>query len=114
MNWYLDQAESYQEILDRDRHDMEVYAIKDMMEKISLFKTLARFSEEDKFRAFDSGMFNAILKGYATKAMDSFLESGTDEEKAAAEILRNKIQGKMDSLLDLISAKSAEQYYMDH
>ena len=59
-------------------------------------------------------MFNAILKGYATKAMDSFLESGTDEEKAAAEILRSKIQGKMDSLLDLMSAKSAEQYYMDH
>ncbi|SDB68385.1 hypothetical protein [Butyrivibrio sp. INlla16] len=114
MNWYKEQADTLQRILDRDRNDMEVYAIKDLMEKISLYKTLSKFSEEDKFRAFDSGMFNAILKGYAIKAMDSFSESGTDEEKEAAEILRAKIQGKLDSLLDLMPAKAAEQYYMDH
>lgn len=114
MNSYKMQAETFQQILDRDRKDMEVYAIKDLMEKITLYNKLATFSEEDKFRAFDSGMFNAILKGYATKAMDSFIESGSDEEKQAAEILRTKIQGKMEALLDAVSAKVAEQYYMDH
>ncbi len=114
MKGYKLNADAYEKVLEKERNNMDVNEIKDFEEKIKLYNTLADFSEEDKFRAFDSSMFNSILKGYATKAMDSFIENGSDEEKQAAEILRTKIQGKIEALLDTVSAKDAEHYYMDH
>ena len=114
MNCYQLTADSYSKVLERDRSKMAAEDIKNTEDSIRVLECLATFSGDDKYRAFDSSMFNDILKGYCLKAMDEFIEDGEDEEQKAAEILRNKIGGKMHSLLDRMSSHEAESYYMEH
>ena len=114
MNGYQLTADSYSKVLERDRSKMGADDIKSMEDNIRVLECLATFSGDDKYIAFNSSMFNDILQGYCLKAIDEFIEDGEDEERKAAEILRNKISGKFHSLLDRMTASEAEAYYMEH
>ena len=107
-------ADSYKNILERDRNNMTAEEIEDIEANIRVFDLLASFSEDDKYIIFDAALFNDILRGYCLKAMDEFLESDDDEIREAAEVLRSKLQGKISSLLDRMDAHDAERYYFEH
>ena len=114
MNSYKMQANSYRAVLDRDRNKLSDESIKDMERSIRIFDTLADFEEEDKYTAFDSSMFNDIFKGYVQIIMDELCDDEEENIKEAAETLRSRISGKAYSVLDRISAKEAESYYINH
>ena len=114
MNGYKIQADSYRAVLERDRSNLSEESIKDMERSIRVFDVLADFEQEDKYKAFDSSMFNDIFKGYVQIIIDELCEADEDEIKKAAEEIRSLITGKASSVLDRINAKEAESYYMTH
>ena len=114
MNGYQIQADAYRTILERDRSKMSEDTIKNMEGSIRVFELLASFKDGDKYAAFDSSMFNDIFKGYIQLIIDELCEDEDESVQDAAKQLKTRIQGKAYSVLDRITAKEAEAYYMEH
>lgn len=114
MNGYKMQAESYRAVLDRDRENLSEESIKDMESSIRVFDRLADFEPEDKYKAFDSTMFNDIFKGYVQIIIDELCEDEDEDISHAAEKIRSRVSGKAYSVLDRTNAREAENYYMTH
>lgn len=114
MNGYELQADAYRTALERGRSNMSADAITDMEDSIRIFEQLASFKDGDKYTAFDSSMFNDIFKGYVQIIIDELCEDEDEDIQDAAKQLKGRIQGKAYSVLDRITAKEAEAYYMGH
>lgn len=114
MNGYKMQADSYRTVLDRDRSKLPEESIKEMENRIRIFDFLSDFESDDKYTAFDSGMFNDIFKGYVQIIIDELCDAEEEDIKNAAEKIRSLVTGKSYSVLDRINAKEAESYYMNH
>ena len=114
MNGYKLQAESYQKVLDRDRSTMDPESIANMERDIHIFNILAEFEPGDKYKAFDSSMYNDIFKGYIKKIIDELCEDADADISNAAITIRSKVNSKASAILDRINAKEAESYYMTH
>ena len=112
MDGYTMTANALRHFLERDNLSPEE---RDRAEaKIRVYDTLSGFTEEDKYTAFDSSMFNSIFMGYVTKIMDQ-IAAYDDEDitQEAAQHLRNRVINKARSMLDSMDAKSAEAYYYE-
>lgn len=109
MNGYQVQAESYRQVLDRDRNNMDPTDVTDMENKIRVFEQLAKAEPDDKYIMFDSSMFNDIYKGYVEKIIDELCEEEDTEE--AAKQIRDRVTGKASAILDRMGAREAEEYY---
>ena len=114
MNGYKMMADSYRKVLQRDREQMDPAAIADMKANIRVFDALATFEGDDKFRAFDSSMFNDVFKGYIEKIMDELTEDEDEEIREAAKKIKSRVNGKASGILDRIGAKEAEAYYYNN
>ena len=102
MNGYKLQAESYRKLLEREGNGYAEGTKKDIEDNIRVFDMLATFEENDKYIAFDSGMFNDIFRGY----VEILLKRHIEDEK-----LRNEINNGAYYILDTITAKEAEEAY---
>lgn len=74
---------------------------KQIENKIKVMDCLAEFGEEDKYIAFDSGMFNDIFKGYVELLTE-------DVEEKTKKTLRNRSR----VILDEYNSKEAEDKYL--
>lgn len=102
MNGYKMQADSYRTLLEREKDKASKETIKHIEDNIRVFDILAEFEKDDKYIAFDSGMFNDIFKGY----VDILLKRYIEDEK-----LRDEINTAAYYILDSTTALEAEDAY---
>lgn len=112
MNGYEMTADSYRQVLDRDRSHMTEDEIENMERSIRVFDILAKFEPEDKYVAFDSSMFNDIFKGYVKKIIDELCDDEEGDIQKAAQKILGRVYGKSSAILDRMNAKEAEAYYL--
>lgn len=98
MNGYKLMADSYRKLLNEKT---EGYDKKDIEANIKVFDILATFEDNDKYIAFDSGMFNEIFKGYV-----ELLVKDIDNEEIKKDII-----DRSGTILDTVNSKQAEEYY---
>ena len=112
MNGYKMTADSYKEVLQRDREKMSDDAIINMERSIRVLEMLAEFEPEDKYVAFDSSMFNDIFKGYVKKIIDELCDDEDEDIQKAAQKILGRVYGKSTAILDRTKAREAEEYYL--
>lgn len=112
MNGYELTAETYKRFLTKKKDEMTIEEILDAEKKINLYDILAKFDDNDIYAAFDSGMFNSILKGYVQMSIDQLCED--ENIKKAANTIKKKIIGKVEALLDTHGASDAEKYWYEN
>lgn len=98
MNGYKFIADSYRHFLKENPSHDEAHEIN---KQIALLDKLSTFEKDDKYRAFDSGMFNDIFKGYVV-----LLTEDLDEE------IKNKLRIQSRIVLDEYNSKEAENKYL--
>ena len=98
MNGYKFIANSYRRILkENPSHD----ECDEINKQIMLLAKLSTFEKDDIYRAFDTGMFNDIFKGYV-----ELLTEDLDEE------IKNKLRNQSRVILDEYNSKEAENKYL--
>ena len=102
LNGYAMQAESYRRLLEREGEGYSENTRKEIEDNIRVFDKLATFEKDDKYIAFDSGMFNDIFRAY----VDILLKRHVEDEK-----LRDEINSAAYHILDSMTAKEAEDLY---
>ena len=112
MNGYQLMADGYKKMLEEKRYSEGVLNITEMERKIRVLELLAQFRPDDKYFAFESSMFNDIYKGYVSIAIDNIIKNGTDAEKKSAETIRDVLLNEARLVLEEVSAKDAEKYYI--
>jgi hypothetical protein len=112
MNGYQLMADSYKKMLEEKRYSEGVVNITEMERRIRVLDLLAKFEHDDKYFAFESSMFNNIYKGYVSIAIDNIIKKGTDAEKKSAETIRDVLLNEARLVLEEVSAKDAEKYYI--
>ena len=112
MNGYQLMADSYKKMLEEKRYSEGVVNVTEMERKIRVLELLAKFEPDDKYFAFESSMFNDIYKGYVSIAIDNIIKNGTDAEKKSAETIRDVLLNEARLVLEEVSAKDAEKYYI--
>ena len=112
MNGYKMTADSYREVLKRDRDKMTEDAITNMERSIRVFEILAEFQPEDKYTVFDSSMFNDIFKGYVKRIIDELCDDEDEDIQKAAQKILGRVYGKSTAILDRTKAREAEEYYL--
>lgn len=112
MNGYELLVDAHKKALKEDRNKLSEEDKKEIERKIEVFSALANFSEEDKNTAFDSGMFNDIYKGYVWKIMDTLSSSEDEEIRKSAQLLTEPVRKTASFILNQMSAKDAENYYL--
>ena len=110
MNGYLIMAEAQEKLLKEGKCSFEEE--KELREKIKIYKFLADLSPTGKYAVFDSSMFNDVFKGYVKMMMDELTESEDKDIQKAAELLAPSINKKAGTILDRVSSKQAEEYYL--
>ncbi len=111
MNSYKLSANGYREALEHGRSAMPTEVVADLEQKIRVFDFLAEFEPDDKYVAFDSGMFNEIFKGYIRKIIDELCDDDDEDIQQAAQLILGRVYGKSESILDRMNAYEAEAYY---
>ena len=79
--------------------------------RIKVYEILADFTKDDICRAFNSGAFNDIMKGYIALMFDGWKKSENEETRKAAEILGQYAQGNASQVLDFYNAQIALEEY---
>ena len=114
LNGYQLQADSFRSYLERNAGMLEEEEKEMIRDEIRISETLAAFQGDDKYRAFNSSMFNDIMKGYVEKALDELIRDGGEDTGKAAERIRRPLMSRLHGLLDMIGAKEAETYYRNN
>ncbi len=99
MNGYKLMADSLRKAIEQKEENG--INVNDAEQQIRIYDLLATFQDNDKFTAFDSGMFNDIFKGYV-----ELLVADLEQEKIKKDLI-----AKANGLLDFYSSKQAEDYY---
>ena len=108
-NGFLFLAESCRRMADEEDvtpEDREEYKA-----RVRVYEILADFSKGDICRAFNSGAFNDILKGYITLMFEAWKKSENEETRNAAEILGKYARATADDTLDFYNAQIAQEAY---
>lgn len=100
INGYRLIADSYRFILDKER--AEGNSTEEIENNIRVYDVLASFMKDDRFIAFDSGMFNDILRGYIELLLD---EQVNDKD------LRMRLSDGAYGIMERYSANDAERRY---
>ena len=102
-------AKSYKRALKERKHTPEEAA--ELQANIRVFETLATFDKKDFYRAFNSGAFNDIVKGYIAIMFDAWRESEQRDTRRAAEKLTDKAAEYSGLVLEWYNAEEAETRY---
>ncbi len=111
MNGYQFTADTYKTLLEKDQDNHTQKEIEEIKQNIKVFETLATFEDNDKYIAFDSGMFNDIFKGYIELIIKEIEYNGDEKKKAALQLLKADLNRLSSTILDLHSAKNADDEY---
>ena len=95
MNGYKLQADNYRKLLDRDGVDKDIISA-----KIRIYDILAGFSGDDRYIAFDSGMFNDIVAAYIERSLDNIAQSGNKDYENAIQLIKDDVISELYTLLD--------------
>lgn len=98
-------AKSYKRVLEDRKHTPE--EADELRANIRVYETLTTFDKKDFYRAFDSGAFNDIIKGYIAIMFDTWKGSEDMLTIAAAEKLEDKAAEAAGLALELYSAEEA-------
>lgn len=101
MDGYRMQADSYRILLEREKNNYNEETVKSIKNKIRILDILADFDADDKYVAFDSGIFNDIFRGYVNILVNSCIK----DEK-----LRDEVNTAAYYILDNTTAQEAEEY----
>ena len=104
-NYFRETARGLREYI-KKHPDAPKEAKEDFQHQIKAYETLGECEDIDRYYLFNSGAFNAIIKGYVEMLADE-LEGLTQEQ-------RSGIKGKIAGLLDRYTAGEAEAYYNNH
>ncbi len=117
MNSYQFTADCYKSLLKRSEQEkLTPQEIENLKQKLKVFKSLASFEEDDKFIAFDSGMFNEIFRGYIDYILHDLMADYKENDSAKAkalELVEKDIKNGSYYILEDYSAKEAQDVYMN-
>lgn len=108
-NGFLFMAETCKRLAEKEDatpEDREEYRA-----RIKVYEILAEFSKADLCRAFNSGAFNEIFKGYISLMFEGWKDSKNEETRKAAEILGQYAQDNAAQVLDFYNAETALERY---
>lgn len=98
-------------MLEQERKNLSQEEIASFERDIEIYMMLSKLQPGDKYRMFDSSMFNDILKGYVKITADILIENAKDKDEL--EICREygeQFIKTISNLLDVHSSEEAEYY----
>lgn len=116
MNGYQFTADTYKTLLEKDQDKRTQKEIEAIKQNIKVFETLATFEDDDKYIAFDSGMFNEIFRGYIDYILHDLMADYKENDSAKAkalELVEKDIKNGSYYILEDYSAKEAQDVYMN-
>jgi len=115
INGYKLMADMCKEILEDEKYEKSDDEIKEFENKLRIYNIIADFNGDDKYIAFDSGMFNDIFKGYLELIiydLDQTYSNYNDENKKQALYqIKDDLENIGGFIFGMYSSKQAEDKY---